>query len=218
LVCIIIMNNLLHTIFLEHGDRNLWDTFEAECQKFYNEPAHSFTEMRMRDNKKVRGDIFEEFCVVYLKHIKNYDDVWLLADVPDTILDELGMKRPDMGIDIVCRRGRTYSAVQCKYKKQETKSKIVTWKALSTFYALCMRTGPWEKYIVMTNCSYVRHMGKKSNKDLSICLKTLQAITKDKWITMCGIEGHTLQADTTRPTPKTDDEVRLARLKFFGKI
>ena len=214
------MNGLLHTIFLENKDnKNLWDTFEGECQKFYNEPAHSFTEMRVRDNKKVRGDIFEEFCVLYLKHIKGYDDVWLLADVPDQILVEMGMKRPDVGIDIIARSGKLYSAVQCKYKKQEVKTKIVTWKALSTFYALCMRTGPWEKYIVMTNCSFVRHMGKKSKKDLSICLKTLQGITKAQWISMCGVEGHKL-ADTPAPAPlpKTDEDVRQARLKFFGKI
>lgn len=216
------MNRLLHTIFLENKDnKNLWDTFESKCQKFYNEPAHSFTEMRVRDNKKVRGDIFEEFCVLYLKHIKGYDDVWLLADVPDSILTDLGMKRPDVGIDIVCRRGAQYSAVQCKYKKQETKTKIVTWKALSTFYALCMRTGPWEKYVVMTNCSFVRHMGKKSKKDLSICLKTLQGITKAQWISMCGVEGHKVEdvpAPAPAPLPKTDDDVRQARLKFFGKI
>jgi hypothetical protein len=212
------MNRLLHTIFIENKDnKNLWDTFEAECQKFYNEPAHSFTEMRVRDNKKVRGDIFEEFCVLYLKHIKGYDDVWLLSDVPDTILTELGMKRPDVGIDIVCRKGKLYSAVQCKYKKQEVKTKIVTWKALSTFYALCMRTGPWEKYIVMTNCSFVRHMGKKSKKDLSICLKTLQGISKEQWISMCGVEGHKVD-DVPGPKVVTDEDIRQARLKFFGKI
>jgi predicted helicase len=213
------MNRLLHTIFLEHGDKNLWDTFEAECQKVYNEPAHSFTEMRVRDNKKVRGDIFEEFCVLYLKHVRGYDDVWLLADVPDTLLTELGMKRPDVGIDVVCRKGKLYSAVQCKYKKQDIKSKIVTWKALSTFYALCMRTGPWEKYIVMTNCSYVRHMGKKSKKDLSICLKTLQGITKEQWISMCRVEGHNVCETLVTEKPKTEEDLRAARLKFFtGKI
>lgn len=213
------MNKLLHTLFLEHGDKNLWDTFEGECQKVYNEPAHSFTEMRVRDNKKVRGDIFEEFCVLYLKHVKGYDDVWLLADVPDTILAELGMKRPDVGIDLVARKGNLYSAVQCKYKKREVKSKIVTWKALSTFYALCMRTGPWDRYIVMTNCSYVRHMGKKSKKDLSICLKTLQGITKEQWISMCGVEGHNVCETPLVEKPKTDEDLRAARLKFFtGKI
>ena len=82
-----------------------------------------------------------------------------------------------------------------------------------------MRTGPWDKYVVMTNCSFVRHMGKKSKKDLSICLKTLQGITKAQWISMCGVEGHKVDdIPAAAPLPKTDQDVRQARLKFFGKI
>ena len=83
-----------------------------------------------------------------------------------------------MGIDIVCMSKGKYTAVQCKYKKHTSiKKNIVTWKQLSTFYALVLRTGPWEKYVVMTNCEYVRHMGKKTPKDLSICLRTFRKIT-----------------------------------------
>jgi uncharacterized protein (DUF486 family) len=55
---------------------NLFDEFILECQKWYSLPAHSLTEMRKRDNKKIRGDIFEEFCVLYLKNILNYEKVW----------------------------------------------------------------------------------------------------------------------------------------------
>jgi hypothetical protein len=43
--------------------------------------------MRNRDNKKIRGDIFEEFCVLYLQHVKKYPRVWLLKDVPDDIIE-----------------------------------------------------------------------------------------------------------------------------------
>ena len=48
------------------------------------------------------------------------------------------------------------------------KKNVLSWKQLSTFYALCR---PFDKYIIMTNCDYVRHQGVKTNKDLSICLK-----------------------------------------------
>ena len=54
------MNDLqdeLYKIFLK-SPTNLFDDFILECQKWYEAPAHSFSEMRMRDNKKVRGDIF----------------------------------------------------------------------------------------------------------------------------------------------------------------
>ena len=55
-----------------------------------------------------------------------------------------------MGIDIVVKNNDIFYAVQCKYKKSCTlKKNILSWKQLSTFYAICMRTGPFDKYIVM---------------------------------------------------------------------
>jgi hypothetical protein len=193
------MDNLqdeLYKIFLK-SPTNLFDEFILECQKWYEMPAHSFSEMRMRDNKKIRGDIFEEFCVLYLKHAnananaKGYKNVWLLKDVPDAILDKLILKRRDMGIDIIVETSdEKYLAVQCKYKKHTgCKLNILSWRALSTFYALCLRTGPWDKYIIMTNCVYTRHQGKKTPQDVSYCLKTLQNITKDEWLRMCNVNG-----------------------------
>jgi hypothetical protein len=218
----------LHEIFLR-SPTNLWDEFEADCRTFYDAPAHSFTDMRVRDNKKIRGDMFEDFCVEYLKHVKGYDNVWLLEDVPEELLVKLRMQRRDVGIDLVAEKSGRYSAIQCKYKKQETsKTKIVTWKALSTFYALCMRTGPWDKYIVMTNCSYVRHMGKKTPKDVSYCLGTLRKTSKEEWLKMCGDGGvgHSMSAagggagtaTATPPSAKlTEEEVRALRLKILRK-
>ena len=126
------MEKLLHAIFLK-SPPNLWDAFEAECQKFYNEPAHSLTDMRTRDNKKVRGDIFEDFCVLYLRNVGGYDNAWRLEDVPPEILEKMGMKRQDFGIDLIVEKAGKYYAVQCKYKKHvSSKINMVTWKALST--------------------------------------------------------------------------------------
>jgi hypothetical protein len=207
------MESLLHTILLR-GDSDHFDQFIVECQKWYDEPAHTFTEMRTRDNKKIRGDVFEEFCVLYLRHVVGYTQVWLLKDVPEDVLTLLSLKRPDVGIDIICERNGKYSAVQCKYKKHVGhKSKtMVTWKQLSTFYALVLRTGPWEKYVVMTNCDYVRHMGKKTPKDLSICLARFRKITKDQWTAMCGLKGHVLEAPKAKVlTPEELRAIRLAR-------
>jgi hypothetical protein len=186
-----IMNHLqeeLYKVFLK-SPNNLFDEFVVECQKWYEAPAHSFSEMRMRDNKKIRGDIFEEFCVLYLKYVKRYKNVWLLKDVPEEILEKTHVIRRDMGIDIIAETDTdTYIAVQCKYKKHVScKLNILSWKALSTFYALCLRTGPWEKYIIMTNCVYTRHQGKKTKQDVSYCLKTLRNITKDEWLAMCNV-------------------------------
>jgi len=204
----------LHAILLRGSSENLFDQFLVECQKFYEQPAHTFTEMRVRDNKKIRGDVFEEFCVLYLKHVRGYENVWRLEDVPDDILGGLSLKRPDMGIDIICQRNGKYTAVQCKYKKHTSmKKNIVTWKQLSTFYALCMRTGPWETYVVMTNCEYVRHMGKKTSKDLSICLRTFRKLTKEQWARMCELKGETIADE--RAKTLTPEELRAARLARF---
>lgn len=206
----------LHAILLRGSSDNLFDQFLVECQKFYDQPAHTFTEMRVRDNKKIRGDMFEEFCVLYLKYVKGYENVWRLEDVPDDILGGLSLKRQDMGIDIICESKGKYTAVQCKYKKHTSiKKNIVTWKQLSTFYALCMRTGPWEKYIVMTNCEYVRHMGKKTSKDLSICLRTFRKTTKEQWARMCELKGETV-AEEPEPAKKLSaEELRAVRLARF---
>ena len=184
------VQDVMHAVFLRSPE-NLFDEFISECQKWYENPSHSLSEMRMRDNKKLRGDMFEEFSLLYLKYVKGYKNVWLLKDVPDDVLEKLTMKRKDMGIDLIIETTETtYMAVQCKYKKHVgTKKNILSWSALSTFYALCLRTGPWEKYIVMTNCVYTRHQGKKTKQDVSYCLKTLQNITKDEWLLMCNIHG-----------------------------
>lgn len=210
------MQKLLHEILLK-SPANLFDEFTKECQKWYEQPAHTFTEMRNRDNKKIRGDVFEEFSVLYLKHVKKYDQVWRLPDVPDHVLTGLGLKRPDMGIDIIAEKNGKYTAVQCKYKKHTTIKpvNVLSWKQLSTFYALCLRTGPWEKYIVMTNCDYVRHAGKKTPKDLSICLKTLQNTSKEEWTLMCELEGNTI---TQNVAPMKAEDLRAARLAYYSRI
>ena len=55
-----------------------------------------------------------------------------------------------------------------------------------------MRSGPWDKYIVMTNCDYARHVGKKTEKDLSICIGTFRKISSGDWINMCQVVGQKL--------------------------
>ena len=58
------MDNLqdeLYKIFLK-SPTNLFDEFILECQKWYEMPAHSFSEMRMRDNKKLGGIFLKSFA------------------------------------------------------------------------------------------------------------------------------------------------------------
>jgi hypothetical protein len=213
----------LHRVFLR-SPANLFDEFIKECQVWYSQPAHTLTELRTRDNKKIRGDIFEDFCALYLKEVKGYQEVWLLEDIPEDILIQLSLKRRDMGIDIVVRHNEEWFAVQCKYKTPTGKKSYITWSALSTFYAMCLRTGPWAKYIVMTNCDYTRHQGPKGDKDLSICLGTFRSTSSDLWIKMCGVEGQVLSNIPSneivelrqKPTSQlTREEIRTLRLAYY---
>jgi hypothetical protein len=213
------VQELLYKIYLQ-TPQNLFDKFILECQTYYEKPAHTLLEIKQRDNKKMKGDIFEEFCVLYLKYIKEYQNVWLLKDVPDNILLELKMIRNDMGIDIIINHKNLFYAVQCKYKKGfSIKKNILSWKQLSTFYALCMRTGPFEKYIIMTNCDYTRHQGEKTCKDMSICLKTFQNIKKEDWLKMCDKQGQVINnLDNLDTFNKLDKEkIRELRLNYYCK-
>ena len=208
------LQKILHQVFLR-SPPNLFDEFMVECQKWYERPAHSLTEMRSRNNKKIRGDIYEEFCVLYLKHVKGYSTVWRLEDVPDTVLETLKMKRRDMGIDLIVDHGG-YKAVQCKYKKRGLRKCSVTWAALSTFYALCLRTGPWSSYIVMTTADYCSHQGEKTEKDMSFCIGSMRAITKEQWIQMCGLTGTMIPLPFVAPNAPSLEELRALRIARFG--
>jgi hypothetical protein len=69
-------------------------------------------------------------------------------------------------------------------------------------------------------------MGKKSKKDLSICMKTLRKITKEQWTNMCQLEGATVTTAApvtttkavTATNPTTIDELRAARLARFTQV
>ena len=214
--------------------QNLFDEFVNECQKTFDKPAHTMLELRNRANKKLKGDKFEIFCQHYLLDIYGLDNVWRLEDVPNTVLLNLGMKRRDMGIDIIGEKDGRYFAIQCKYKKYRERKNVLTWKELSTFYALCSKTGPWDKYIVMTNCDYTRQ-AVKTEKDLIICKKKLQGITKEEWLKMCNKEGNQIKEEEKAPQkeeekapqkeeekkiitkPKTIEELRKLRLAYYDK-
>ena len=124
-----------------------------------------------------------------------------------------------MGIDLVIEdKNGFFSAVQCKYKKHLSyKKNVVSWKTLSTFYSLCMRSGPWNKYIVITNCDYVRHVGKKTSKDMSLCIGSFRKITKEEWTKMCQISGETVSTKN-EPEPKlSKEDIIKKRLLFYSK-
>jgi predicted helicase len=209
----------------------IFDLVMKDVENWYDRPAHDLVQMRLKESKKVKGDHFELLCQLYLETNEkfNFQNVWLLSEVPSEILQKLSMKRQDFGIDIICQtKSGKFIAVQAKYRKiGRKKSNVITWKMLSTFYALCLKTGPWEKYIVITNADYVTHMGKKTKKDQSICIGTWKKIKTETWLKMTNEnknvitnENKIVITNETETKNKTDNEntiewMRKKRLEKF---
>jgi hypothetical protein len=174
-------------------NENLFDKFMELLTKYYEKPANNMLELRNKRNKKQKGDIFECFCLLYMKYVYKYCDnakyqnVWLLKNLPDEIKERLNLTNHDVGIDLIAQDSNDkFYAIQAKYRKKNRYKMYagLSWKVLSTFYGLVLKTGPYKKHIVITNGHYARHIGIKTKKDESICLKTLQKIKYIKWLEM----------------------------------
>ena len=91
-------------------------------------------------NKKEKGDAFELLSKLYFKlspKYNFYDEVWMLADVPISVLEELGLPGHDLGIDLIAKSGTEYHAIQCKY--HSVKNQSVTFKEVFTLIKLQYR-------------------------------------------------------------------------------
>ena len=188
----------------------LMESFEA----IYDGPVHSIAELRASLSRKSRGDIFEHFALRYFKVCLGYKS-WLLEDVPDELLRKLKLKRRDMGIDLIAvdDLGRAY-AIQAKFRKRSKRRKTfgVSWRQLSTFYALASRSGPYHKHVVFTNADYVRHAGNRTPEDKSICIGTLRGISKGSWCEL--VDGK--RVSTPGAVGLSQEDLRNARLRFFS--
>ena len=192
------------------------------CESFYNKPVHTLQDMKNR-NLKSKGDIFEEFCLLYMKQCYKLKEVWLLKDIPVEIRKKLNLEKRDFGIDIVGIDSKDrYYAIQAKYRKRKSDKKIsVTWKQLSTFYALCARTGPFHKHIVFTTANYVRRIGKKDDKDDTIGITKLKKINHFDWIQMSANElelkkDNIIINKSIENSKLTINELRQKRIDYFS--
>ena len=87
--------------------------------------------------KKEKGDAFEFLTKLYFKiHpvYSFYDDVWLLNEVPQKILEHLGIPSHDLGIDLIAKNGDEYHAIQCKFHTDINSS--VSFKEVATFISM----------------------------------------------------------------------------------
>lgn len=165
------------------GSTPSFDIFLEKLETFHGRQVSSIADLKARDNKKLKGDVWEFFCQRYLLASGKYGSVWLWNEVPDEVRTSLGLvSRIDNGIDIIAsnKRGTGYIAVQCKYRKKVNST--VSWTTLSTFVGLCAVTGPYDRHLVMTNCRGVSRKVPRCAKDWSICYGTFKGMKREMWL------------------------------------
>lgn len=200
-----------------------FDRFLQQIESYYGRQVSSLAEMRARDNKKLKGDVWERFCQAYLQAQGRYQEVYLWNQIPEEIRKRCRLtSRVDNGIDLLAETKTGYIAIQCKYRGKINST--VCWRTLSTFIGICAATGPYEKHLVMTNCRGVTRKIPRGPKDRSICYGTFKNLSREMWLKMAGewIEHRLTEipenlSDFSEKEKKklSPEELRHLRLKYF---
>lgn len=140
---------------------NHWDDFTSSLEQL---------------NKKEKGDAFELLTKLYFKLSPTYsfyDEVWMLSEVPVSVIEELGIPSHDLGIDLIAKSGHEYHAIQCKYHSDKNQS--VTFKEVSTFISLLESNAKFTQGYI---CSSADITSRNYNK---IKTKPINLILSDSW-------------------------------------
>ena len=141
------------------------------------------TTYQVKTKKKYVGDLWEEFCCLYLLNVRNFQSAILLKDMTEHDLEALNLKRRDVGIDIIGHdQNGNAIAIQCKFRSRGN----VSWRDISTFEALCARSGPWKQHLVMTNASKVIREGNDTEKDSVVVKVHFEKLKKHEWNILSG--------------------------------
>ena len=133
-------------------------------------------------SSKSKGDNFEKLTYAYFKldpKYQFYDEVWLYANVPTLVLEELGLPKQDIGIDLIAKNGNEYHAIQCKYHEDNKRS--VTFREVSTFISLLESTLKiTQGYICSTADLTSRVFNKLNTKPINLILNdTWQSLSNE---------------------------------------
>jgi predicted helicase len=186
----------------EHGDidlNSLLNKIEDYCNSF----DHS---------SNVKGDLFEHFSYMYLKRYREFKEVWLYKDIPLDIKDKLDLTTMDYGIDLICLdKHNNYYAIQAKYRKRHNYKTSLSWRHLSTFYAMVHKTGPFVKYIVITTTDKLTNIGKDLNEEEFIGFNQLNEIDLEGWKKISNFEEKKVNKI------KSLEDIREKRINYFDK-
>jgi predicted helicase len=142
----------------------------------------SFSQEQLTKNNKEKGNTFEKLVLAYFKldpKYQFYDEVWLYANVPTLVLEELGLPKQDIGIDLIAKNGSEYHAIQCKYHEDNKRS--VTFREVSTFISLLESTPKiTQGYICSTADLTSRVFNKLNTKPINLILNdTWQSLSNE---------------------------------------
>lgn len=133
-----------------------------------------FESFQRGSTKQEKGRAFEEVCRLFLLtdplFRSRLSHVWHHASVPQNVVDELGLQKPEIGVDLVAKtKGGSYWAIQCKY--HQNSSENVTYDELSTFFSITERNQTFSKLshrIVCTSANDIsRRVGQAHSEKLA---------------------------------------------------
>jgi hypothetical protein len=233
---------------LNDKNSNIFDILTKEIDDhFYNLKSRNMTELKQNKAiNKQKGTLFEDLVmdlilnnIILKKHHISF--AWKFEDIPNHLKQHLRLwdrhgkvTKKDMGIDIVAyTRDKKWMAIQCKYIMKPIKRRVIQragktvyapWMVghakLSTFFALCYKTGPgkWDRRVVITNCPQVNYQGEKEKQvDISVCKGTFCKITREEWLMLVGDVGNKLnesrQENVDESTENNDEKEKLRQLR-----
>jgi hypothetical protein len=116
--------NEIKNIIRKHMDKNdnmfniIMDEIDNNTD---NKIIHTMFELKQKFNKKLKGDLFEAFCYLYIKNIMNHDEVWFYCNFPIEKKQEFHLTLNDMGIDLISKKVMTIMHFSVSIRKKRKK-------------------------------------------------------------------------------------------------
>ena len=81
---------------------------------------YDFEQSLIHLGKTDKGHAFEELTRLHLMTDPTFStkimEIWHHSDVPQRIIDELGLQQPEIGVDLIAQvKDGTFWAIQCKF-------------------------------------------------------------------------------------------------------
>jgi len=132
---------------------------------------YDFEQSLIHLGKTDKGHAFEELTRLHLMTDPTFStkimEIWHHSDVPQRIIDELGLQQPEIGVDLIAQvKDGTFWAIQCKFHQDRTKN--VTYEELSTFFSITERDRTYPKLshrLVCTSANGASHRIGKAHPD-----------------------------------------------------